>query len=1780
VPSIPGDHAYDVIYRATADFTDLFAEVAAAKVAMEELKKSANETNSSSEESSKAAADAERARTKAMQDASKAAKDEYQQQILLNKALNNGFNTPQEAKAFEEQKTQSKNLANLAENDGRQTRALATQDLKDQTAALNDRNKTLKDYNDGVKQSVVAFTDANKGAHDLESGLSEVEKSSKDVKQSLDATGGSLDELASKAENTGTVANQSGSMLREIGNGAREASKGIDEVNQALSESSKAFLEYQQSQKDANAALSNVPTNSGALGAAQAGIADVLQAQASEKALSRGIHTESITSSARSVDDLTASVADLEAELEKMKADVENDPISEIFFAAKIAKVGDQLSVARKELVAAQKEAAALDGGLNEVAKGAEEAKGSLEGTSSELKSAGGEADSFSRLLSRVSSAAGVVLVNDLESLKTKLDDMKSSLEKGGLSWEDFSASIAKADKQLASVQKQASALDEPAANNAVSDLRKSLNDLSVQALKSKDDISVFRMSEEEVTDRSNKLVDGIKGADNAIKGADKAAKDASVTFKIFGQGLKDVSNYFATLSAQTKAEGGGTGFLGFLGNVFGGGLGGISSGIGALAAAAGSALPLIIGLAAIIPALATGIVALAGAVVGLLGAMSPLVGVLATFLPIVIGIAEAFAVLKIAIDPLIKAVTALNAATTNSGVTAALKGLSPVMRTAALDISAFEKALKGSGTALSGLGTTVFTPLLGSLGQLKTVIKPVEQALTTMAGAIGQAVAPVFAGFIAFLKSSDFQTLTKAAATSLVYFGQTVSNFLSTIGMIAVAAAPYTVIIAKWFDTFTKGMKDVTTATIANGGVNQFFQQMLTALQEIGQIVYQIGRAFDLWGSSLAPVGNFILVGIARFIKDIADEANKVDFKQWNTDIEKLLSSISTLFKGVGSIFAALINNKFLTFLATIFTDVGNIAKALAPIVKFFVDIVAGSLPTFEKILNTIAGVILTILKPIDTFLGTVGKSKDAMKILSDVFTALGSLVIAGSVITFFSLLAGMAGKGFSGLIDLINKIPGINLPGGSGKGGGVSGDAEAITTNADANATRIVEAITGTGAESGAGAAAGGAEGAAGAAGIGATATIAGIVTAVLAFLGAGFLIYEIIHGIQDPNSTVAKANKSIGNAAATAVLGPPDHLNWFGRVQRDDENSVKAVGRLITGGNQAFNKAVGDFFTDKTQWQKASDHAIADFFSDNTKWEKASNHAIADFFTDNTQWEKSANHAIADFFTDNTQWEKAADKSISGWFKSAGAWFMRDVYDPIEHWVVNDFVGFFTNSVARWFRDVGSWFMRDVYNPVEKWITGDFVNFFTNSIPRWFSDVGSWFMRDVYNPVEKWITGDFVNFFTSSIPNWFKDVWKWFQRDIVDPVGNWLTGTGNDSLIGLFTSGFTGALNAVIGSVFNNGIIRLLNDALGVIGAKIPDIPKLAGGGHVPGNLGESDTSDSVWAKLTPGEFVIRKRAAAALGPETLAQLNQADRLGAFAGGGIVGGLLSSAEGLAGDVAGWASSFVSGALKDTFDAAYSAVVNPILGTLSKGTVATGVVDYGAGSVKSAVDSYLGGQDAKANASALGALGGTLASGAHLQIIAEALKAAGVSGGQWPAWEAGLNTLITRESGWNPNSINRTDANALAGDPSEGLAQTTGSTFAAFHVPGTSNNILDPVANVAAAIRYIESVYGSITNVQQANANMPAKGYASGGFVGDPTLGMGFASGGAFGMAPVAGSASLKSQAGMNAGGRLSGPGVHVENLNITNPIPEQSGDSLQRAMTRLRVYDGRGS
>lgn len=89
-----------------------------------------------------------------------------------------------------------------------------------------------------------------------------------------------------------------------------------------------------------------------------------------------------------------------------------------------------------------------------------------------------------------------------------------------------------------------------------------------------------------------------------------------------------------------------------------------------------------------------------------------------------------------------------------------------------------------------------------------------------------------------------------------------------------------------------------------------------------------------------------------------------------------------------------------------------------------------------------------------------------------------------------------------------------------------------------------------------------------------------------------------------------------------------------------------------------------------------------------------------------------------------------------------------------------------------------------------------------------------------------------------------------------------------------------------------------------------------------------------------------------------------------------------------------------------------------------------------------------------------------------------------------------AAINLIIQRESSWKADIVNNWDSNARKGTPSKGLMQTIGPTFDSNKLPG-HNNILDPVDNIIAGVRYAVKRYGSLENVPGVKAVARGQAY-----------------------------------------------------------------------------------
>ncbi|ARV43544.1 phage tail tape measure protein [Bacillus subtilis] len=102
---------------------------------------------------------------------------------------------------------------------------------------------------------------------------------------------------------------------------------------------------------------------------------------------------------------------------------------------------------------------------------------------------------------------------------------------------------------------------------------------------------------------------------------------------------------------------------------------------------------------------------------------------------------------------------------------------------------------------------------------------------------------------------------------------------------------------------------------------------------------------------------------------------------------------------------------------------------------------------------------------------------------------------------------------------------------------------------------------------------------------------------------------------------------------------------------------------------------------------------------------------------------------------------------------------------------------------------------------------------------------------------------------------------------------------------------------------------------------------------------------------------------------------------------------------------------------------------------------------------------------------------------------------------------WFGPLTTMAMKESGGRtgPSTINKWDSNWKRGTPSMGLMQTIRTTFDSHKMKGMGD-IMNPVHNAVAAIRYIISRYGTVFNtpgIKSMRAGGPYKGYKIGDIV-----------------------------------------------------------------------------
>ncbi len=485
----------------------------------------------------------------------------------------------------------------------------------------------------------------------------------------------------------------------------------------------------------------------------------------------------------------------------------------------------------------------------------------------------------------------------------------------------------------------------------------------------------------------------------------------------------------------------------------------------------------------------------------------------------------------------------------------------------------------------------------------------------------------------------------------------------------------------------------------------------------------------------------------------------------------------------------------------------------------------------------------------------------------------------------------------------------------------------------------------------------------------------------------------------------------------------------------------------------------------------------------------------------------------------------WDKIYNFAKQWWpliFGAAGLIFKyHDLIWKYIQRVWNDILQFFHkiwDAIFAWFRNV--------IGNIEKFFTGAWNSIANtaksiwNGIYRFFSSIfgtiGSLFSRAL-DGWKRIFSGawDAISRTTSTI-------WGGIKRGFDTTFGaikkafDWVVGQIK-SVWNTLQAIFKAPVNFLINTVYMGGIRKLWNFVMGAIhGPQLPAVSGLAAGGKI--TQGTGPTADDVLVRVSKGETVVDAERSRRLAPLFSAMGVPGYQYGGLIGaqatgmlpsfqlGGIIGGITGAAKWVGGklaagakwvggkavDIAKITAALFTGNTEALLNAMSDFVGTPAVGALGQMMIGIPktIISQGVKFIKDFFSGIVGGQQVKNVGSGVARWMG---------VVLQALAMNGLSS----AFASRVLYQMQTESGGNPNAINLWDINAQRGDPSKGLMQVIGSTFRAYHVPGTSWNIYDPLANVAAAIHYALHVYGPQLGNQYGGIGS-GHGYAAGGVAG----------------------------------------------------------------------------
>jgi Transglycosylase SLT domain len=290
-------------------------------------------------------------------------------------------------------------------------------------------------------------------------------------------------------------------------------------------------------------------------------------------------------------------------------------------------------------------------------------------------------------------------------------------------------------------------------------------------------------------------------------------------------------------------------------------------------------------------------------------------------------------------------------------------------------------------------------------------------------------------------------------------------------------------------------------------------------------------------------------------------------------------------------------------------------------------------------------------------------------------------------------------------------------------------------------------------------------------------------------------------------------------------------------------------------------------------------------------------------------------------------------------------------------------------------------------------------------------------------------------------------------------------------------------TEATNIAVTGRGSWSVQELISNGQGIPGVSTPGAPGVTLPGHATGGVipGYAPGKDSVLTLLSPGEGILVPEVVRRLGPGRIDEWN---RIGTAGRRTEVGRGGSGQEGMR-----WLMAGNAGALH-----AHGMAGGGVVGSFSGSAPGLGSwADSEAGSTLNAIDSSV----AAATTSAITNLMSSGGPGGHISGNAMGWIVAALAMAHAPAsWANILSVLVGKESGGNPNAV---DPISVGGQHAEGLWQMLPSTFGMYSAGGS---LWNPIMEGVAAIRYIQSRYGSPYGIPGLSGGNYV-GYKSGGTI-----------------------------------------------------------------------------